>query len=177
MNVTGGCLCKAVRYEIAADPITRRSCWCRLCQYIGAGNATVNAAFPKSAISVSGETRDYRSVADSGSVMHRRFCPVCGTHLFSEAEPRPHSSSCAPARSMIPNSRARRRRSGSARRRVGRASTRRSPASKASRRPRAEQRRSFVANGRPRACADPLDRNSIVCKLRAERPPGPSQRE
>jgi hypothetical protein len=22
--------------------------------------------------------------------MHRRFCPVCGTHLFSEAESRPH---------------------------------------------------------------------------------------
>jgi hypothetical protein len=90
MNVTGGCLCKAVRYEIAAEPIAKRSCWCRLCQYIGAGNATVNAAFPKSAINVAGETRDYRSVADSGSVMHRRFCPVCGTHLFSEAEQRPH---------------------------------------------------------------------------------------
>ena len=22
--------------------------------------------------------------------MHRRFCPSCGTHLFSEAESRPH---------------------------------------------------------------------------------------
>jgi len=22
--------------------------------------------------------------------MHRRFCPACGTHLFSEAEARPH---------------------------------------------------------------------------------------
>jgi hypothetical protein len=90
MVVTGGCLCKAVRYEIAAEPIAARTCWCRLCQYIGAGSATVNAAFQKSAITISGEVRDYRSVADSGSVMHRSFCPVCGTHLFSEAEPRPH---------------------------------------------------------------------------------------
>lgn len=90
MAVTGGCLCKAVRYEIAAEPIVTRTCWCRLCQYIGAGNATVNAAFPKSAITISGEVSDYRSVADSGSVMHRSFCPACGTHLFSEAEPRPH---------------------------------------------------------------------------------------
>jgi hypothetical protein len=23
-------------------------------------------------------------------VMHRRFCPECGVHLFSEAEARPH---------------------------------------------------------------------------------------
>jgi hypothetical protein len=90
MVVTGGCLCKAVRYEIAAEPIAARTCWCRLCQYIGAGSATVNAAFQKSAITISGEVRDYRSVADSGSVMHRSFCPTCGTHLFSEAEPRPH---------------------------------------------------------------------------------------
>jgi hypothetical protein len=90
MVVTGGCLCKAVRYEIAAEPIAARTCWCRLCQYIGAGSATVNAAFHKSAITISGALRDYRSVADSGSVMHRRFCPQCGTHLFSEAEPRPH---------------------------------------------------------------------------------------
>jgi hypothetical protein len=28
--------------------------------------------------------------ADSGNVMHRRFCPKCGTQLFSEAESRPH---------------------------------------------------------------------------------------
>ncbi|MGA2795452.1 MAG: GFA family protein [Roseiarcus sp.] len=90
MAVTGGCLCKAVQYEIAAEPIATRTCWCRLCQYIGAGSATVNVAFPKSATTISGELRDYRSVADSGAVMHRRFCPSCGTHLFSEAEPRPH---------------------------------------------------------------------------------------
>jgi hypothetical protein len=39
---------------------------------------------------ISGELRDYESVADSGNRMHRRFCPNCGTHLFSEAEVRPH---------------------------------------------------------------------------------------
>ena len=37
-----------------------------------------------------GEPADYRSVADSGNVMHRRFCAACGTALFSEAESRPH---------------------------------------------------------------------------------------
>jgi hypothetical protein len=90
MTVTGGCLCKALRYEIAAEPVATRTCWCRVCQYIAAGSATVNAAFPKSALKLSGEARDYRSIADSGSVMHRSFCPSCGTHLFSEAESRPH---------------------------------------------------------------------------------------
>jgi hypothetical protein len=39
---------------------------------------------------VSGELRDYSLVADSGNVAHRRFCPTCGTHLFSASEARPH---------------------------------------------------------------------------------------
>jgi hypothetical protein len=90
VEITGGCLCKAVRYRIGAAPIVTRSCWCRVCQYIGAGSATVNSCFPSAALEVTGELRDYRMVADSSNVAHRRFCPICGTHLFSASEARPH---------------------------------------------------------------------------------------
>ncbi len=90
MAIEGGCLCKAVRYRVAAEPITARTCWCRLCQYLGAGGPTVNVAFPTDAMVIVGETRDFPSIADSGNAMHRRFCPTCGTHIFSEAESRPH---------------------------------------------------------------------------------------
>jgi len=90
MTVTGGCLCDSVRYEIAADPIVTRTCWCRLCQKVGAGGGTTNVAFPSDRIAVNGELADYTSIADSGNVMHRRFCPQCGCHLFSQAESRPH---------------------------------------------------------------------------------------
>jgi hypothetical protein len=90
MDITGGCLCRAVRYRSAAPPIVTRVCWCRLCQYIGAGSGTVNTCFRTETLTVEGELADYRSVADSGSIMHRRFCPRCGVHLFSEAESRPH---------------------------------------------------------------------------------------
>jgi len=89
LPVQGGCLCGAVRYSINAKPIITRVCWCRVCQYFAAGNATVNVCFPSDSVSFSGELRDYKSVADSGNVMHRRFCPTCGTHLFSEGEARP----------------------------------------------------------------------------------------
>ena len=90
MDVNGGCLCRSVRYTITAAPIVTRTCWCRLCQYLGAGSATVNVCFPSNAITISGELRDYSNIAESGNVMHRRFCPQCGTHMFSEAEVRPH---------------------------------------------------------------------------------------
>ena len=91
MAITGGCLCRAVRFEIKAEaPLAVRRCWCRVCQYLGAGGGTVNAIFRKEDVAVSGPLTDYVSYADSGSTMHRRFCAQCGTPVFSEAEPRPH---------------------------------------------------------------------------------------
>ena len=89
-KITGGCLCGQVRYELSAQPIAMRLCWCRDCQYFASGNATVNMVFPSDALAVSGELRDYQSVADSGSRMHRRFCPNCGVQVFSASEARPH---------------------------------------------------------------------------------------
>src|SRR5690349_5843502 len=89
-QITGGCACRAVRYRVSAAPISTRLCWCRFCQYLGAGSATVNVCFPSNAIHIEGDLTDYISIADSGNRMHRRFCPSCGTPMFSEAEVRPH---------------------------------------------------------------------------------------
>ena len=89
MKISGGCLCGAVRYESSAPPIVTRACWCRVCKFIGAGSGTVNTCFRTETFTRHGETRDYAGIADSGNLMHRRFCPTCGTHLYSEAESRP----------------------------------------------------------------------------------------
>ena len=89
MPITGGCLCGAVRYSIDADPIAKRTCWCRLCQYLGAGNATVNVGFPSAAVTTTGTVTGYASIADSGNRIIRSFCPTCGTPVFSDAEVRP----------------------------------------------------------------------------------------
>ena len=90
MTITGGCLCGAVRYSIEAEPKFIRHCWCRDCQYIGAGRGTVNIFFPSEAVMVEGELTDYQSHADSGTLMHRQFCPSCGTPLFTQADTRRH---------------------------------------------------------------------------------------
>ena len=91
MPITGGCLCGQLRYKIAAEaPIAARVCWCRVCQYLGAGSGTANALFASDAVTITGNRKAYTSTADSGAVMHRSFCPDCGTPVFSEAEPRPH---------------------------------------------------------------------------------------
>ena len=89
MSITGGCLCGAVRYTVSAQPIMSRMCFCRVCQYFACGNAAVNAAFPSAAFTVSGTMKDFVSTADSGTEMHRRFCPACGVHLTTAAATRP----------------------------------------------------------------------------------------
>lgn len=88
MAITGGCLCGAVRYRIEAEPRATRACWCRTCQYLGAGNATVNVFFASDAIAVEGETRTYASPAASGNMVEHTFCPKCGTPVFTQSEAR-----------------------------------------------------------------------------------------
>ena len=85
---TGGCLCGQVRYRIVSEPGASRVCWCKDCQRI-ASNGTVNAVFPSAAIEVTGETGQHRKTADSGNEVLRRFCPTCGSHLFSDSTGRP----------------------------------------------------------------------------------------
>ena len=66
--------------------------------FAGAGTANISAPGAERSTPASvprrsscrGKANVYPSVADSGNQMHRRFCPTCGTPLFSEAEARPH---------------------------------------------------------------------------------------
>lgn len=88
--VNGGCLCGAVRWRSGGPPSAVRQCWCRVCQAIAAGNATVNAVFTAADVAIEGQTTAFVGQADSGSTMTRRFCPACGVHLFSQSDTRPH---------------------------------------------------------------------------------------
>lgn len=84
----GSCLCGAVKYQITAEPVATRVCWCRDCQHI-ASNGTVNIIVPSAALTISGELSVFKNVADSGNSIERRFCPQCGSHLFANASARP----------------------------------------------------------------------------------------
>jgi len=41
-------------------------------------------------VTVEGALTDYASTADSGNLMHRRFCAACGTPIFTQSEMRRH---------------------------------------------------------------------------------------
>jgi len=85
---TGSCLCGDVQYSISSDPMAVRICWCKDCQKIAA-NGTVNILVSTESINHSGRLEGYVNTADSGDQMTRRFCPRCGTHVFSNSSSRP----------------------------------------------------------------------------------------
>jgi len=59
-------------------------CWCRDCQRIASGSATVNVLFPEEAVRYTGQMTTLRLTADSGNIVERGFCPSCGSQMYSK---------------------------------------------------------------------------------------------
>jgi hypothetical protein len=90
MAFQGGCACKAVRYEVSADPMAVMNCHCRACQYASGGGYTTAVVVPRGTLTVTkGTPKSYVSTGDSGGKVVRMFCGDCGSPLFSEPETGP----------------------------------------------------------------------------------------
>ena len=82
-RIQGGCLCGAVRYEIAGVPMMVGNCFCIDCRKASGTSHCTHAIFPQDAVVVSGSTKGYASAADSDNVVTRHFCPECGCAIHS----------------------------------------------------------------------------------------------
>ena len=83
-ELTGGCACGAVRFEITAPLMGVGVCHCLDCQKASGGGPAYVALAPKMAFVVTkGEPRIYASKADSGAEIGRAFCADCGTPLWA----------------------------------------------------------------------------------------------
>ncbi len=75
---TGGCLCGAVRYRAAGEPLVVTHCHCSLCRKASGAPFVTWIAFPTDAFAFTrGEARVYNATEKAG----RGFCPACGTQL------------------------------------------------------------------------------------------------
>jgi hypothetical protein len=84
----GGCLCGSVRYECSSAPLGMGNCHCRDCQKArGAPFSPVFATSVAAFMITKGSAKDHVSKADDGTVVHRAFCPDCGTPLYAFSEP------------------------------------------------------------------------------------------
>lgn len=82
-ELTGGCLCGAIRYCISTAPVASGACHCRDCQYVSGGAPAYVIIVPKDTLRLTkGLPRSYGSLAESGNRIARSFCATCGTPLF-----------------------------------------------------------------------------------------------
>jgi hypothetical protein len=86
---SGRCLCGAVTFSLSDEPVGTRACWCRDCQYLCSGNASLSVFFRQSALRVTGAMAEFSAISDAGNLIRRRFCPICGTPLFADAPAEP----------------------------------------------------------------------------------------
>lgn len=82
-GLTGGCLCGAVRYASRAEPGMTGHCYCTDCRKSSGTDHCTHVMLPKDGFSVTGELRFYDRPADSGNMVSRGFCPVCGSPVYS----------------------------------------------------------------------------------------------
>lgn len=82
LPITGGCLCGKVRYEIAAQPIDSVNCHCRTCQKAVGAAYLAFMLVPASALTITGDYKEFPTLAASGHTVYRGFCTECGTSLF-----------------------------------------------------------------------------------------------
>jgi hypothetical protein len=77
---TGGCQCRAIRYEISAAPQLVYTCHCTDCQRLTSSAFSLGMVLSEKAFQLSGvEPRRLQRTADSGRVNTWLVCPECGS--------------------------------------------------------------------------------------------------
>jgi hypothetical protein len=83
LSLRATCACGAVAVRLDGAVRIMLLCACQDCQKSsGSGHAAV-AFVEANEVGVTGEVTDYARPAESGAVLTRRFCPRCGTPIFS----------------------------------------------------------------------------------------------
>ncbi|MBI1251445.1 MAG: GFA family protein [Alphaproteobacteria bacterium] len=72
----GGCQCGSVRFVAAGHPDRVGLCHCLDCRKHHGALFHASAVYPRDAVTIEGETRDYAG---------RHFCPRCGSSVFSRS--------------------------------------------------------------------------------------------
>jgi len=79
---TGGCACRAIRYECNAEPIVMGKCHCRDCQQISGGAFVPFVIVPSEAFRLTRGKLQYHFTESLKRGKHKRgFCANCGSRL------------------------------------------------------------------------------------------------
>jgi len=82
MNFTGSCLCGAVQYQGESDG-GGGHCYCVDCRKSSGTGHCSHMIAPEAEFAYTGDLNFFASPADSGNIVNRRFCPTCGSPVYS----------------------------------------------------------------------------------------------
>lgn len=83
------CQCGAVTALSDADPDLVLACNCKACQMRTGSPYGAGMYFHRADLTLSGETKTWGRIAESGRKVENHFCPECGTCLYWTLEFRP----------------------------------------------------------------------------------------
>jgi hypothetical protein len=89
VTMTGGCLCRKIRYSAEAEPVFVGLCHCHDCQKFTGSAFAMVIAVPKAALKVTDGLKGFTKNGDSGKPIARLFCPECGSSVIDEAAAMP----------------------------------------------------------------------------------------
>lgn len=76
------CSCGQLQAHVVAEPVRVSVCHCLNCKRRSGSAFAAQARFPRAAVTVTGECREYVLVGDAGGQATFRFCPHCGATVY-----------------------------------------------------------------------------------------------
>jgi hypothetical protein len=81
---TAQCACGAVKFEFGKDPEFIANCHCLDCKRASGGEMATFFGVPEGDFTlISGATKAFPYIANSGKKLERNFCPTCGSRLYT----------------------------------------------------------------------------------------------
>jgi hypothetical protein len=92
LPLTGGCICGAIRYEIASFPLLLYTCNCTNCQkQSGSAFGMTMPVTAKDFRIVEGMPKAWRRLSPAGVAVASWFCSDCGNRIYGERAGRPET--------------------------------------------------------------------------------------
>lgn len=82
-DLTGGCLCGAVRYRCRGEPESQGLCQCERCQKQSGSSFLIAVVYGQQAVDIDlGRLKTYTARDSDGSALNRHFCGSCGSAVM-----------------------------------------------------------------------------------------------
>jgi hypothetical protein len=85
------CRCGQLVALCEGEPVRISVCHCLACQQRCGSPFAEQARFPADKVSVSGDSRQWVRIADSGKAVVYHFCPECGSTVWYQGGPMPEA--------------------------------------------------------------------------------------